>query len=282
MKYTTLNVKVKEVDAENFRIRAVFSTPDVDRHGEIVKQEGWKLDNFLKNPVVLWAHDMYAPAIGKVVEIGINGGNLEGMIQFAAKEYDFAATIFKLYAGEYVRAISVGFSNLKWEYSEVEDQLTLLENELYEVSCVNVPANALALAKSKGVDISPLEKRMERAKGINDSIMEKGTDAADRKEAGKDDDGKEKGVVPSEEVQKSTEELATQQAIDGIVKAADAIEYLTGCDNGTIKAAVRELTSRLDAAKSNQPRSAVGAQKKNSTRHINRIIHQLHKGKAKV
>ena len=36
---------------------AIASTNSVDRHGEIVDNNGWELKSFKKNPVILWAHD---------------------------------------------------------------------------------------------------------------------------------------------------------------------------------------------------------------------------------
>lgn len=156
--HTSLNFKTKGVDQENFIIRGVFSTSAEDRHGEIVDQSGWHLDQFMQNPVVLFAHDHYQPAIGKVVELSIDNGELIGAIQFAAKEYDFANTIFQLYAAGFMRAFSVGFMNTKYVIDQENDQVTLTENTLYEISCVNVPANAEALALSKGIDMEPFHK----------------------------------------------------------------------------------------------------------------------------
>ena len=146
-------------DEENFIIRGTFSTADEDRQGDVVVQTGWDLSEFMLNPVVLFAHDHYQPAVAKVIEIGINSnGNLAGAIQFAAKEYDFALTLYKLYAGGYMRAFSAGFMNMVYENDQENDRFILKENKLYELSCVNVPANALALAAQKGIDVSPLEK----------------------------------------------------------------------------------------------------------------------------
>ena len=161
MQYKHFNVAIKAVDDENYTITGVFSTDDEDRHGEIVNQDSWILNDYLKNPVVLFAHDHQQPAIGKVLTLGFNGdGNLEGSIQFAAKEYEFANTIFKLYKGGYMRAFSVGFQNEVVEYDEEENKVTLKKNHLFEISTVNVPANALALAKSKGIDTAALEKHI--------------------------------------------------------------------------------------------------------------------------
>jgi hypothetical protein len=151
-----LNIEITDSDEAEGTIRAVISSGQPDRHGEIIDQTSWDLTDYLKNPVVLWAHDHSQPAIGQAIEIGINSdGMLEAVIKFAVKEYAFARTIFNLYAGKFIRAFSVGF--LSGE-SEEKDGITILKNNvLYEFSAVNVGADALALAKSKGIDISVLE-----------------------------------------------------------------------------------------------------------------------------
>lgn len=154
-----LYFQVKATDDTQYIIRGIFSTPDIDRHGEQILQNGWKTDEYMLNPVVLWGHDQWTPAIGKMIELGYDAdGNLAGAIQFAVEEYEFAKTIYNLYKGQYIRAFSVGFMNDVWEVDESKDVVVLKENTLYEVSAVNVPANAMALAISKGLDLAPLEK----------------------------------------------------------------------------------------------------------------------------
>jgi uncharacterized protein len=161
MQYKHFNVELKSVNDEDYTIKGVFSTADEDRHGEIVDQKTWQLDDYLKNPVILFAHDHQQPAIGKAVNLFFNEfGNLEGEIKFAAKEYPFANTIYQLYKGGYMRAFSVGFQNEVVEYDEADQKVTLKRNNLFEISTVNVPANQMALAKSKGIDTAPLEKHL--------------------------------------------------------------------------------------------------------------------------
>ena len=161
MLYKQFHVELKGLNDDEFTIKGVFSTADEDRHGEVVDQKTWQLDDYLKNPVILFAHDHNQPAIGKAVNLFFNeSGNLEGEIKFAAKEYEFANTIYKLYKGGFMRAFSVGFQNEVVEYDEGENKVTLKRNTLFEISTVNVPANALALAKSKGIDTAPLEKHL--------------------------------------------------------------------------------------------------------------------------
>ena len=161
-----LNSKIKEVNEEENSIKFVFSTNEEDRHGEVVDQAGWNLKEFLKNPVVLFAHDHYQPAIGQVVNIGYENGQLEGEIKFAVKEYDFAKTIYELYKGKFMRAVSAGFRNDKYEVDEENDRIVLKENTLYEMSVVNVPANTMALAKGVGIDTSSIEKIIKDKKTV--------------------------------------------------------------------------------------------------------------------
>jgi HK97 family phage prohead protease len=172
MQYKQLLVELKGINDESYTIKGVFSTADEDRHGEIVDQKTWQLNDYLKNPVVLFGHDHNQPAIGKVTSLFFNeSGNLEGEIQFAAKEYEFANTIFKLYKGGFMRAFSVGFQNEVVEYDDANNKVTLKRNTLFEISTVNVPANQLAIAKSKGIDTAPLEKHMANA--ISTPVVEK-------------------------------------------------------------------------------------------------------------
>jgi len=150
-----LNIEVKEVNKEEGIVKFILSSGTPDRQGEMIDQSSWEFKHYLDNPVVLWSHDAYQPAIGQMISIGINDDSmLEGSIKFAIKEYDFAKTLFNLVAGKFIRAVSVGFIS---ETSDtVNDIKVLKDNTLYEVSLVNIPADALALAKMKGIDISTL------------------------------------------------------------------------------------------------------------------------------
>ena len=148
----------------------VISTDEVDRHGDIVSADGWRLDAFRRNPVVLWAHDYRFPVVGRVVELwsdtqaapdGPAGrvGRLLARVRFAATP--FAREVAGLYRGGYQRGVSVGFRPLRYE--ERRDGKTgaflgvrYLEQELLEVSLVPVPSNRDALSRSGGAaDVLP-------------------------------------------------------------------------------------------------------------------------------
>lgn len=277
----------KAIDREKYQIRFVLSSPNPDRHDEVVDQKGWKLENYLKNPVVLFGHDQSSFAVGQMVELGIVDGNLEGVVQFAYKENPDAQILFELYAGGYMRAGSVGFGNLKWMFDEVNDRLTLLENELYEFSLVNVPANADALAKAytdmeaKGMDKEVLSriKRIEiSAKKDEDRFK----DLGEKIEVEKKEEGAE--VTPPEEVKPVEEVKPAETAVveppkeSNSEEVAKAIEVLCRANATDIKSAVEKLTSQLKDAdnKSKVDNTPVAQGRKNhSVNDINRVIRLL-------
>ncbi len=150
--HKVLDFAVSQVDEANRTFWAVASTGKLDRQGDIIEPTGWDLSNFLSNPVIPWAHDYAAPPVAKALEARAEDGRLIFQAQFpTAEEYPFADTIFKLYRGGYLRAFSVGFSPIASEMatSQVNGRTVTgtryLRQELYEISCVTLPANPQAL-----------------------------------------------------------------------------------------------------------------------------------------
>ena len=56
--------KIKKADSKNGTFDVIISTEVKDRAGEIVRQDGWDLNNYKNNPIVLWGHDYYNLPIG--------------------------------------------------------------------------------------------------------------------------------------------------------------------------------------------------------------------------
>lgn len=139
-RFITASFVAKDTTANTFT--AVASTATVDRHGEIVSPEGWDLENFKKNPVLLWSHDHTIPAIGKATKVWVEGfGNsaklmFSGIWQTVTDEGKAAA---QLVADGILNSFSVGFIP-----SEMVGN-TYTEQELLEISLVNVPANPDAI-----------------------------------------------------------------------------------------------------------------------------------------
>ena len=140
-------------------ITFVLSTDEVDRHGDIVTAEGWRLDAYRRNPVVLWAHDYRRPAIGRAVEVWAEPHRLMGRLEFAPGP--FAQEVAELYRAGFQCGVSVGFRPIKFEQRRDEKTggflgFRFLQQELLEVSAVPVPANASALRRSQEYPVDEL------------------------------------------------------------------------------------------------------------------------------
>lgn len=133
----------------------VLSTDEVDRHGDVVAAEGWNLEFYRRNPVLLWAHDYRRPAIGRAVSLWTEPHRLLARMEFAPTA--FAQEVAALYRAGFQWGVSVGFRPL--EFEERRDAATgaflgirFLRQELLEVSAVTVPANRSALRRPGAAD----------------------------------------------------------------------------------------------------------------------------------
>jgi HK97 family phage prohead protease len=121
--------------------------------GDVINPQGWDTKNFLKNPVALFAHDSSSPPIGRVRRTYVSGDRFMGDIEFAAREtYEFADTIYRLVIDGFIRACSVGFMPIEWQWAEEKSRpggIDFERQELLEISVVPVPANANALIEAR-------------------------------------------------------------------------------------------------------------------------------------
>lgn len=123
-------------------VHVIASTGVVDRHGESVNPSGWKLENYLKNPVVLIAHDYKSLPIGKAIKIWVEENQLHAYIQIA--DTKAGQEVFYLISKGFLNTVSVGFIPTKYGVAG-QDKFTIMEAELLEISFVAVPANPEAL-----------------------------------------------------------------------------------------------------------------------------------------
>lgn len=282
-RYAPQFLKVVTVDRENYTIRFIFSSGAIDRHDEIIDQKGWQLSNYMLNPVVLWGHDQSKFPIGKAANMSLETGNLEGDVVFAYNENPEAAIAFELCAGGFLNAGSVGFMNNKWMYDEGTDILTLLENELFEFSIVNVPANPQALSKAvddmkaKNVDKRVIESVVKFQETAKQAAEDRFKNLGEKVEkcVGICEDGECDHKCGKEH--KEVAAVVTEPE-DEVKKA---LEVLFKSDREVIKASVKELSSRLNDAKEDIKESQVdasptqGLKKGLSNKHINSLVRSL-------
>jgi len=164
-KYLQALTKADSIDEKNYTIDFVMTIEIEDRHGDIVDIDSIKYTEYMLNPVVLPSHDHNAKAVAKVIDMRVETINgikaLIGTVQFAVEEYDLAKTYWNLYKGGYMSAVSIGFIPESGEM--VNDSFVLRGANILELSFVSIPANQLALAKQKGIDIAPVVATMDYA-----------------------------------------------------------------------------------------------------------------------
>ena len=138
-----------------------------------------------------------------------------------------------------MRAFSVGFSSDRVDI--IDDQVILRDNTLYEISTVSVPANQMALAKSKGLvpkdlDTSPIEGAAEKIGKIesievkaNDSGTETVTITATIDEKDKKEDEPVVEVIPAvvEDDVEDEDELEEVDQEEVVEAAAETIDSAT-------------------------------------------------------
>lgn len=132
------------------QIRVTAASGKADRSGDIVSVKGIDLDNFRKNPIILWSHDHYGLPIAKAVEMSVESGKLVMLLEFATKEmYEFADTVYKLVKGGFLKGVSIGARVLEAEWIVNEDEEIIGRKfnrlELLELSVVPIPADSKAL-----------------------------------------------------------------------------------------------------------------------------------------
>lgn len=177
-------VVMREIGEEDRTVTAVISTGTVDREEEVLLPRGGSFDTYLKNPVVLWAHQYDEAPIARTLWIKSGNKKVTAKAQFA--ETPRAEEIYQLFKGGYLNAFSIGFLPTK-SHEPKPDEIQKRpewanarriydEWELLEFSAVPVPANpeALALAvKTKDVTISP---EIREALGVEEEPEENAED----------------------------------------------------------------------------------------------------------
>lgn len=195
--------EIKVLDHRKDGGRIVISTGSVDRDKDRVFPQGAKVENFLKNPVVLWGHNYFdaAALIGRAnsVEINETGIVADFTLRAAASDSDPQNIVLLLWEKEFVRASSIGF---------MPDSAGMVPNdfggmdfvswELLEFSLVSVPANADALRLAAKTYPKAWEAYQKRGRVLSAANEKKIKDARDNldqvlaqlADEDEDDDGK--------------------------------------------------------------------------------------------
>lgn len=186
-----IDVKIlKSDDSEKGIFEVIASSGKVDRMGDTIDPNGWYLNNYKKNPVLLWSHStggmfgsVAVPPVAKATKVWVENKK-ELRIKGEWADTSFAQELRTLVEGGFLNAVSVGFQPLKEDakgameidgkmYSratEAEIEKSIYDNdfgqkftkqELLEVSWVSVPALPQALVTARKMNLNLLTKAIE-------------------------------------------------------------------------------------------------------------------------
>ena len=229
-----LRTSVRNVDNENLTITHTINTKALDRYSTVVLPRGADVKHFLKNSVVLWAHNgddatMQIP-IAKCISLDIRDAEIEVVTEFN-KNDALAVKIFNSYRDGFLHAWSIGF--MPMSYKEVDEEnlddinskyglkitkedickagywgvYLIYEWELLEYSAVPVPGNPEALS----ADDEKTFKRELVTRGLMD---EQGVNSMDIRASLKRDEEAPSEAAPAEEApvaEESVEETPSEE-----------------------------------------------------------------------
>ncbi len=139
--------QIKEI-GENGSFKVVASDETTDRVGEVIKVTGRELENYRKNPIILFWHkysDM-DDIIWKATNVYIEWSQL--IVEWTFASTYSAQTVRKLYDEWVLKTVSVGFIAKE---RDANDRNIITRAELLELSFVPVPCNPNALTLWKEV-----------------------------------------------------------------------------------------------------------------------------------
>jgi hypothetical protein len=145
----------------------VASTTNMNRKGFALRNEGWRLDNFNANPVVLWMHNPFTPPIGTGRALSKNSKIVLDAVRFD-RDDELARMVESKYRRGFLSAVSVGWDFVREDGTAVLDWWRLRPEEirdelwydLAEVSAVSVPGDPGALRKQSRSALSGLGREL--------------------------------------------------------------------------------------------------------------------------
>ena len=164
IKKSVVGTQVRKMDdVENTRtITLVASDFSKDRHDTRLSPQGWRLDNFNANPIIAYMHNAYGDSLCLAPNpddiIGKGRAYIEGeelMIDITFEPADINPTAEKVFRKMLFGSLNACFVGKAGHWGEGEEARGASnetyyfdEQELLEVSIVNIPSNPNALRRS--------------------------------------------------------------------------------------------------------------------------------------
>jgi len=180
--YRRLQSAIETASATDRTVTAVLSDQLVALDDHVIMTDGIDTTDYVKNPVVLFAHDQNSPPIARMLSIWKRGTQLVGKMQFADENaYPFADTIYKLIRGGFLNSMSISWFPTESKPSRDRTRpggIDFLRCKLLEASVVPVPAlpSALIETRSSGIDLAPAHAWARAASQSRNEVTRRGAE----------------------------------------------------------------------------------------------------------
>jgi HK97 family phage prohead protease len=150
-RFKTFDTEIKAVNEGDTRqMQFLISTAAIDRDNDSIDPKGWDVTNYLKNPVVAFAHDYKSLPVAKCLKIGTTAKGLEALAEFPPLgTYPFADQVYGMLKSGFLNATSVGFRPIDFEPALDRKGFNFKSQELTEFSIVPIPSNPQALVQQR-------------------------------------------------------------------------------------------------------------------------------------
>lgn len=177
---------------ETRTVEFVISDETRDRHGTVIPIKSWNIENYNKNGIVGYQHDVYGgwgePNPDLILGRGeayVEDGKLIGRVTFEPAEINpLAEKIFQKVLHGTLKATSVGFrETVRGAWGEDEEAVNgknptyyFGQVELLEFSIVNIPSNPNALRRTveKDEELDRIAELTEEVGRLGAQIMAQG------------------------------------------------------------------------------------------------------------
>lgn len=184
----TLAGDPSKVNREARTVQCTITTQEVDHDLEVVLTKGLDLRQWMKNPIVLFMHDHYAP-VGRAVDVDRRDDRILSTVKFSTTE--LANDVLTWYADGTARGWSIGMNPMTIKRRRITEadvrkntswagaELIVEKAQLMELSAVTIPCNDAALTKVfDSKTAGPIIRRWFEARG---GVVEVVRDAAGEK-----------------------------------------------------------------------------------------------------
>lgn len=233
-------IKSVEEDGDQLKIVGYASTADTDRVGDVIVPDAWTkggLDNYQKNPILLFNHN-YSQPIGRATNLEVDSRGLK----IEASISKSAGPTYGLVKDGVLSTFSVGFVTKDVDYNQQTDGYIIRDAELLEVSVVSVPCNQEA-----GFSIAKSFKNAEDLAQFNKEMIKGQEEVKPEVKTPVDNASPKSGTESTSEIKTMTPEEIAALVAKGIAEQRAADEKAAK-EAAEAKAAEEAATKRITVA----------------------------------